>query len=226
MALAQIGQRITDLIGSDYNSIPSLSYEDLIRAAVNEVADMLPNELLLKYVHYKTDITSSSGMDATEEKKILLVTRRISDSGTELRECTGVPYHEFERAQNTNSIYLATIESPVYAIDINTVTDPKLKVFPLPTSDQKGTVWHFNYQGTSDTPSGATAINGLPDSCLQAVVAKACLNILQAYISDFVQDEEDSEMLSMLSSQIQSLQGLFKTEMARFTEQDKQPRGE
>ena len=52
MALATIGSRITDLIGSEYSTIPSNSYEDLIRASVNEIADMLPNELLLKYVNY------------------------------------------------------------------------------------------------------------------------------------------------------------------------------
>jgi len=225
MALAQIGQRITDLIGSDYNSIPSLSYEDLIRAAVNEVADMLPNELLLKYVHYKTDITSA-GLDAPEEKKVLLVTREIADSGLEVRECKAVPYHEFLRAQNSDSIYLATIESPLYTIDITTATDPKLKIFPVPTNDSIGAVWHFNYQGTSDTPSTATTINGLPDSCLQAVVAKACLNILQAYISDFVQDEEDTELQGMINAQIQVLTAQFQNEIKRFVEPDGTPRGE
>lgn len=222
--MANIGQRITDLIGSDYNSIPSLSYQDLINSSINEIADMLPSDLLLKYVHYKTDITSSAGMDATEEKKVLLVTRRISDSGTELRECTPVPYHEFERAQDSNSIYLATIESPVYTYDINTVTDPKLKVFPVPTADQKGTVWHFNY-ATGDHTSSSN-VNGLPDSCLQAVVLKACMNILQAYISDFVQDEEDTELQQMLTVQVGGLGQMFQQEMARFIEPGATPRGE
>ena len=84
----------------------------------------------------------------------------------------------------------------------------------------------ITYDSATGDNTTASNINGLPDSCLQAVVIKACLNILQAYISDFVQDEEDNEMLSMLSTQMQSLQGLFQSEMARFTEQDKQPRGE
>ena len=121
--MANIGQRITDLIGSDYDDIPSLSYQDLINAAINEVADMLPNELLLKYVHYKTDITEA-GMDAIEEKKVLLVTREIASDSVEIRECKAVPYNEFVRAQNTDSIYLATRETPVYSIDINAATDP------------------------------------------------------------------------------------------------------
>ena len=223
MAVAQIGQRITDLIGSDYNSIPSLSYQDLINAAANEIADMLPNELLLKYIHYKTDITSA-GMDATEEKKVLLVTREISNSGTEIRECTPVPYHEFLRAQNTDSIYLATVESPIYTYDINAATDPKLKIFPVPTVDQIGTVWHFNYS-TADL-TGEQYIPGLPDSCLQAVVLKACMNILQTYISDFVQDEEDTELQQMLTAQVGNLGQMYQQEMARFVEPDATPRGE
>ena len=221
--MANIGQRITDLIGSDYNSIPSLSYQDLINSSINEIADMLPNELLLKYVHYKTDITSA-GLDAPEEKKVLLVTREIADSGLEVRECRAVPYHEFLRAQNTDSIYLATIESPIYAIDVYTATDPKLKIFPVPTDDSIGTVWHFNYV-TGDNTSSSN-INGLPDSCLQAVVLKACMNILQAYISDFVQDEEDTELQQMLTVQVGSLGQMFQQEMARFIEPDATPRGE
>jgi hypothetical protein len=221
--MANIGERITDLIGSDYDNIPSLSYQDLINTAINEIADMLPNELLLKYVHYKTNITSD-GMDATEEKKVLLVTREISNSGLEVRECTAVPYNEFLRAQNTDSIYLATVESPVYTYDIYTATDPRLKIFPVPNDNQIGTVWHFNYVTGDNT--GSSDINGLPDSCLQAVVLKACINILQAYISDFVQDEEDTELQQMLTAQIGSLAQMYQQEMSRFVEQDATPRGE
>tara|TARA_R100001594_G_scaffold13276_4_gene28737 strand:- start:2877 stop:3554 length:678 start_codon:yes stop_codon:yes gene_type:complete len=225
MALAKIGERITDLLGSDYNSIPSNSSEDLIRAAVNEVADMLPSELLLKYIHYKTDITSA-GMDAIEEKKVLLVTREVADAGLQVRECKAVPYQEFLRAQDNKSLYFATVESPVYSYDIYTATDPKLKIAPEPTANQIGSVWHFNYLGTSDTPSDSTTINGLPDVCLQAVVLKSCMNIIQAYISDFVQDEEDVEMQGMLMNQLQSFQAQFQQEMQRFAEQDAAPRGE
>ena len=221
--MANIGNRITDLIGSDYSVIPSNSYADLINASINEIADMLPSELLLKYVNYKTDITSA-GLDAPEEKKILLVTREIANSGTEVRECKAVQYKDFLRCLDSDSIYFATVESPVYTYDINTATDPKLKIAPVPNTNQIGTVWHFNYH-TAD-PITLSAIPGLPDSCLQAVVLKACINLLQAYISDFVQDEEDGELTSMITAQIQSLQAQYQQEMARFMEQDATPRGE
>ena len=41
---ASIGDRISDIIGSDYSSVPDLSYKDLINAAFNEVADMVNEE--------------------------------------------------------------------------------------------------------------------------------------------------------------------------------------
>ena len=58
------------------------------------------------------------------------------------------------------------------------------------------------------------------------MVLKACINILQTYISDFVQDEEDSEMQNMLLGQTQTLKEQFQGEMARFTDKEDKVRGE
>ena len=66
----------------------------------------------------------------------------------------------------------------------------------------------------------------MPNTDLQAVVLKMCVNILNAYISDFVQDEEDTELQQMLTAQMQLLQTNFANEMKRFMEQDATPRGE
>jgi len=221
--MATFTQRITELIGSEYTTIASNSQTDLINSAINEVADTLPIDLLLKYVHYKTDITSA-GLDNPEEKKILLVTREVANSGTEVRECNPIPFKDFLKAQDSTSLYFATAESPVYTYDITTATDPKIKIAPVPDVNQIGTVWHFNYH-TAD-PSSLSNIPGLPDACLQAVILKSCINILQTYISDQVQDEEDVEIQNMLNNQLISLQNLYTQEIARFVEQDSIPRGE
>ena len=50
--------------------------------------------------------------------------------------------------------------------------------------------------------------------------------MLQTYISDFIQEEEDSEIASLLNSQIASLQQAFTEEMTRFTEPETLPKGE
>ena len=41
-------QRITDLIGSEYDTNAAYS-GDLMNAAINEIADMISEDLLLKY---------------------------------------------------------------------------------------------------------------------------------------------------------------------------------
>ena len=227
--MATIGNRITDLIGSDYNTIPSNSYIDLINAAINEIADMLPAELLLKYAVDPIDLSNSPDSwtyDGTaggpEGKKILLILRSASSGGVR-RECTPVSISDYYRAMDTGSIYLATKHTPIYAYVTNG-GNTNISLFPLPTADETAMIHYFAYL-TADQTSNST-IAGFPNEVEQAVVLKASINILQAYISDFVQDEEDAELTTMIGAQIQSLQAQFQQEMGRFMEQDATPRGE
>ena len=80
--MATIGERITDLIGSDYSSIPANSKADLINAAINEVADLVPAELLLKYAVDPINLNAGTpAWTSVEGKKVLLVVREESGSG-------------------------------------------------------------------------------------------------------------------------------------------------
>tara|TARA_Y100000401_G_scaffold63952_1_gene50827 strand:+ start:9508 stop:10173 length:666 start_codon:yes stop_codon:yes gene_type:complete len=221
--MATIAARITDLIGEDYTSIATSSSGDLIDSAINEVADMLPPQLLLKYAVNPRDFNSSNTYwNAVEGKKVLLVTRKDGASGYS-RECTPTSIEDFAKAQDVNSIYLATKYSPVYSYETDGGTT-NLNIFPTPTDQETAKAYYFEYASGFDT-SGST-IDGLPKEILQSVVLKACINILQAYISDFVQDEEDVEMQGMLMNQIQSLNAQFQLEMQRYSEADFQARGE
>ena len=215
--------RITDLIGSEYSTIASNSYVDLFNAAISEIADMAPSELLLKYAvgpilldHNTPTWTSVEG------KKVLLVTREEGDGGP-YRECKVTSLQDFERVKDTNSIYLATAHSPVYAY-LTAGGDTALNIFPTPTATEGAKIYYFAYPTTDNT--GATSLTGFPNELEQAVILRACISIVQTYISDFVQDEEDNEMLSMLSTQIQSLSALYTVEINRFKEADATPRGE
>ena len=221
---ATIGNRITDLIGSDYSVIPANSKADLINAAINEVADMLPYELLLKYAVNPIDLDESTPTWTTVEgKKVLLVTRLDDSSPRLAQECKPVSIQDFEKAKDANSIYLATKYNPVYAY-ITDAGNTVLTILPEPIVHEDVKVYYFAYL-TSDQ-AGSTAITGFPTEAHQAVVLKAAINILQAYISDFVQDEEDMEMQQMLSGQIQSLQAQYQMEISRYMEPDAVPRGE
>ncbi len=220
---ATFSNRITELIGSDYSSIASESYIDLFNAAISEVVDMLPNQLLLKYAVDPINLDNSTPTWASVEGKKVLLVMRLEGSGSPGRECKAVSIQDFERAKDSDSIYEATKHTPVYTYATD-AGNTALTIYPTPTAAETVKVYYFAYPSTDNT--GATAIDGLPNEIEQAVILKACVNILAAYISDYVQDEEDSEMQTMLLTQQKALQGQFQVEMARYTEPGGTPRGE
>ena len=148
----------------------------------------------------------------------------MDDSSPRLaQECKPVSIQDFEKSRDANSIYLATKHTPVYAY-ITDAGTTALTILPEPIAHEDVKVYYFAYSGSDIT--GNSSIGGLPSEIFQAVVLKACINILQTYISDFVQDEEDSEMQNMLLGQTQTLKEQFQGEMARFTDKEDKVRGE
>ena len=67
---ATLAERITDLIGSEYATVPSLSYKDLINSAYNEVVDLIYPEILIKYSRTPGILTENSEW-LVEDRKIL-----------------------------------------------------------------------------------------------------------------------------------------------------------
>ena len=219
--MANLDVRIKEMIGEDFATIAT-SNLDLFNAAVNEIADMLPNEVLLKYADNPADLSHSpTTWTSVEGAKVLLV-MRLDSTGID-RECRAVSIQDFGKAKDSNSIYYSTEHSPVYCLTTDagaTVLD----IAPVTTVSETAKIYQYTYSTISDL--AVATVSYLPPELEQAIVLKASVNILQAYISDFVQDEEDHEMLSMIQTQIQTLGALFQVEMDRYTEQDKQPRGE
>ena len=220
-----ITQRITDLIGAQHTT-DALYSGDLINAAINEIADMLPIDLLMKYSSSPTSVTSGTGA-SIEGKKVLQVTRVDSNSGGIERECKELSRVEYKRAQEIGSLSYATVRSPVYTIDsLNTASN--LDIFPnCNNSGQEGNIWTFAYIADSTDTTGMTAatLNStyfLPSELIHAVTLKSCVNILKAYIGNQVQDEEDSELMQMIQAQTQLLEKDYLTEMQRFTGQEAQ----
>jgi hypothetical protein len=66
----------------------------------------------------------------------------------------------------------------------------------------------------------------MPGNSMHAIALKSAINILQAYISDFIQDEEDSEMLQMIQAQLQGLKADYQQEMTRFMDEAGKPGAE
>ena len=235
-----LGQRITDLIGAIYST--DVDYEgDLINAAINEIADMLPIEVLIKYSKTPGVLTSNSEW-LVEDRKILKVTRADFDTEYKYnstistppesieRECLSVDRRGFAVAGDSGSIYKATAHSPIYHHDTENAGAATIKILPEPTSDEKGRIWYFSYiaNGTDSTSITQATVNTtlyLPSNLIHAIALKSSVNILKAYISNQVQDEEDIELMQMITSQMQLLEKDFLSEMQRYTGQ-KKPEGE
>ena len=220
-----IAQRITDLIGATYNT--EAAYEgDLINAAINEIADMLPDDVLLKYSAVGVEQVAADVANGynIEDKKCLKVIRR---DGSVDRECVFLTLTEYQKAADSTSIYKATDFSPVYTIDYNNNT-PILRIRPNCTDTDKGFIYCFSYASGDNTAKTQSTINSdlnLPTNIIHAIALKSSVNILKAYISNQVQDEEDIELMQMISTQMQLLEKDFMTEMQRYLGQVK-PKGE
>jgi hypothetical protein len=224
-----ITQRITDLIGEQH-STDAVYSTDLINAAINEVADMLPKELLMKYSSSPTAVTSGTGA-SIEGKKVLKVIRVDANTGGIERECKELGRTEYAQARDSGSIHYATVFSPVYNIDsMNTASN--LDIFPdCNGSGQEGNIWTFSYIPDAENTVAMTAAllsssYFLPSELIHAIALKSSVNILKAYISNQIQDEEDSEMLQMIQAQVQLLEKDYGTELQRFVPQTEKPQGE
>ena len=222
-------QRITDLIGSEYDTIADYS-GDLMNAALNEVANMISEDLLLKYSRTPGILTENSEW-LTEGRKILKVTRVDAESSGIERECNPVDRAAFASSQDSNSIHYATAYSPIYHLDTANAGTATLKIMPVPTSNQRGRIWYYQYRtdGQDSTTTTQTSVNVthfLPNDLIHAIALKSSINILQAYISNFIQDEEDSEMLQMIQAQLQGLKAEFQQEIARFMDESGRPGAE
>ena len=226
---ATIAERIEDLIGADYATVPSLSYKDLINAAFNEVADMLSVDILLKYSKTPGVLQSNSEW-LVEDRKILKVTRVDADTNGVERECELVDRERFSEAGDSGSLYFATVYSPIYHLDSANAGAATLKILPEPGTTQKGRIWYFSYTSTEDlTGITAATLNTtycLPSNLIHGIVLKACINILTSYISNQVQDEEDSEMLQLITQQLSGLQSSFQAEMTRYVDPQRAVGGE
>ena len=216
---ATFGTKLTDLIGGYAAKINSAHITDLINAAIAEVADSVPPELLLKYaVDPQVLNTSDTAWDGVEGKKILLVTRKDGTSGIH-RTCGLVGIPAFEQASDTDSIYKATEHSPVFCLTTDGGTT-ELSILPLPNNDEPANIYYFAYPTAALVDSTHTALGnlGIPAQLLHAIALRTATTMLQAYLSDAIQDDEDQEIVAMLQAQIGSLASQYGAEMLRFTQ--------
>jgi hypothetical protein len=219
-----LGDRIQDLIGTNFSANSWSTENEAIRQACIEVIDSLSSSYLLKYSDVEAISTSSPDSTVTSTgKRVLRVLR--ADSGTvseqTLRICEEVDEDVFEEMLDEDSIYAPTQHSPIYTRA--GYIGEYVKVRPLISEGlEYARVYTITYP-TDENMYLLTSITGLPNEVEHLIALKSSILILHLMISDTIQDDEDEEELALLNTQLQLLTAMYQTELQRIL---KNPEGE
>jgi hypothetical protein len=116
------------------------------------------------------------------------------------------------RVVDTDSLHFASIYNPVYTIDDNNT----VFVYPTPDSTNDGyNVFYVNNVPTDETGSAALAhddvdIKYFPADKVYLVSIYAAIKTLEAKMAEFAIDEEDTELVQAISSNLASLKQQYE----------------
>lgn len=219
MSNSTIAGRIKNLTGSDMTTTLVSSWNDLVNAGFNAIADLIP---VTSELWSTAKLSKTTTPDAPlDNKKVIMVLRKDDSSGDSERRCREISYDEYLKGQSPSSIfYLAKGRHlPAYSmgpggkiqfappIDSDTV---KIYYFQYITGDISGL---YGFGGTEAVDG--TGI-GFPQEAETAGCLAASINLLQARMSFAAQDDEDLELMQLLQGQIALLDKQLQGEAQRL----------
>jgi len=148
--------------------------DDWANDGIIEIVNALPDDILEPYASLSILSASSNNLPNANDYRIFTVLRSKTPSGPWM-EAKEVDAPTFNRASDSNSIYQATIETPVYNIYGNT-----LYVTPALTSTppvQSATIYHYQYP-TSTNVSDISSLDNLPHNVTYLVVLYVAAKVL------------------------------------------------
>tara|TARA_R110002020_G_scaffold93264_3_gene225050 strand:- start:32 stop:727 length:696 start_codon:yes stop_codon:yes gene_type:complete len=217
--MATIAQKIADLTGSDMSATLVSSYEATIRNAFNFVIDIIPSTSELWH-HTNTLVIGPITTDfyTVSNRRILSVKRRDSSNG-QFYSCRELSLKEGLKIDDVNSIFYSIKgnRNPVFYMSEN----GKLIIRPTVNNTAYGEAYYASYITTTDistqtTMSENSATQSIPETVIDLGCLRASILLLQARISNAVQDDEDTELLQLVQGQIASLNALFQEEAQRL----------
>ena len=206
----EIRDKIKDIVGENmFTDCPASN--EFINGAIAEVCDKAPVDLLIKYHNgAAVELNNSPKTLDVAGNRVLAVLRE--DSANVLRDAMEVNEVDFRtKYDNSGSSFKATDLTPVWS-----TIKGVLNVYPEPDATDSAFVYRFTYPSTDWANSSSVAIPGVPAELEQAILFRAAISIIQSYVSNAVQDDEDSEMQTMLNGQLQSLNASYQLEMDKF----------
>ena len=181
--------QILDLVNVDSDLHDQTAMNGWAADAAKEIINILPPNLKEKCMTETTLNNSSPTMDMDAVGEILYVTRLSADSGGKRLPCRRVPLSLAESANDSNSIYYASVTDPVYWISSSNDI-AILSVLPTPTANQTAIVYHVGYP-TVDVDTVSTIAN-FPDEAEYLVVLYTAIKVAESAMVT----EEDPELFA------------------------------
>ena len=204
-------QRLKDAIGESsdtiFGALHSTTQLDIVTDALWIVARSLPHELLLDKAGAATAYTVNNASATAISDKVLLHVVKKSGDGLDYIAARKIPITESQKALDTNSIYKATNNSPVYWLD-----EGKLKLAP-----DTANVTHYDakyYAYTKQIPSAlGNSLTNFPQEAFSAVVYLAGANMINNALHTFSEDESPEEYAGWKAHSA-TLMEMFRVEMS------------
>jgi len=155
-------QKVEDIVGVTVTDTDALT--DYLTASAREVADILPDEVLL----YNSTIEESETTFDVSNSKVFAVSRRG-------RASMEIPFGMSGQAQDSGSIHYATSNSPIHYFKGSV-----LYMLPAPTSSYKAELLGFDYPSVLHS---AEDIDKFPNNAEYAVVIGASCSVLMNLMS-------------------------------------------
>jgi hypothetical protein len=198
MGTTSVKSRILDLLADVV--IDNTAIGQFATDAAKEIINVLPSEMLWSMSTTTSD-NNGGGAEITSAR-ILSVSR----SGYTARE---IPFSDKSRyADNSGSIYEATIKSPVYYKKGG-------EVFVLPTKSGTGAdVEHVNYPTILfNSDLSTTGLVGAPDEIEHLIILKTAI---RARLSELNEFQDDTEEHNLKMADLQLLQREYEGALGTF----------
>lgn len=158
--------------------------------AVKEIINILPPELKQKCSTISI-LNASNGttLDLDGKGQVLQVTRKEA-SNKYFLPCREISPLNSDLANDSNSIYAASVSDPVYYQVSNSSGASTLFVLPTPTNDEPSNVYYIGY--TSVDVSSDSTIANFPDEAEYLVVLYTAIKVAESVMVS----EEDPELFA------------------------------
>ena len=174
--------------------------------------DIHPNDVRF-FTRVSGEVTSN-GSEKVDRAKIVSVVRE-ADVNNDWRKCRYISSNLQGRVVDTDSLHFASSYNPAYTV----LEDGAISVFPAPGSTTKAFKVYYvnnNPRGSDDNAVayGSTGLAFFPKDRVYLVVLYAAIKSLEAKMGEYSIDEEDIELVTLISSNLATLKQQYDSAFA------------